>query len=168
MTTELSTDEIVAVFNKPLQWLDNYSVTKVPEFRGAIKVEHFLEYLEGPDRIHFFNWLSTALVPGMKVHVVVPFWSHLQAISDWQLRWPPMAESSFYFLEKKWREQPGHEYSLELGYTSDFDVYSFEYDVVDDFLNKHDQARVFGIQHYLGVVTKLYVTLIRNKPILNE
>lgn len=163
-TLDVTTDEIIAVFNKPNQWLEQYQFNKIPIIRGAVKVENFLEYLDGPDRIHFFNWLSEALAPDMKAHVVVPFWSHLQAVSNWQLRWPPMAESSFYFLEKKWREQPGHEYTLDLSYTCDFDVYSFEYDVVDDFLNKHDQARVFGIQHYLGVVTKLYVTLVQNKP----
>lgn len=125
----------------------------------AAHIENFLEYLDGSARITFMNQLSRVLKPGAKVHITVPYYSHPQAWANWALQWPPMSEHSFLFCSQTWRDQhPGTE---SLGYACDLETLSYEYDMVDDWTTRHDDARAFAIQHYLGVVPRLHITLIQ-------
>lgn len=144
------------LFTDASRWLSEG--TPMPEHIDAdVVIEHFLEYLDGSERILFFNRLSDVTEPGPKIHITVPYYSHPQAFANWALMWPPISEHSFLFLSAPWRaERP---YTQNLGYTCDFDTYSYEYTMVDDWLTRHDDARTFGVRHNLGVVTTLDVTL---------
>lgn len=151
--------EIDFTLNKPgpsiLPWMTQQPVDSYAE--GSI--ENYLEYLDGPERIEFFNRLSELMMDNGKVHITIPYHSHPRSFADWALKWPPISEHSFLFLSKTWREQ--RPYTQNLGYTCDFEMYSYEYEMVDDWTTRHDAARTFGAQHYLGVITRLFVTLAK-------
>lgn len=147
------------VFDHPrARWPDPQTP---PRSVDIVTIERFLEYLPGQQRIVFFNHLDKLLSPGAKVHVAVPYYSHPQAMADWGLCWPPLSEHSWLFLDRAWREMDGHEYTADLGYTSDLVLHQYEYEMVDSWTTRHDNARAFGVQHYLGVVTRVIVTLIK-------
>lgn len=126
---------------------------------GEATIENFLEYLEAPERIEFFNELSDAMAVDSKVHITVPYYSHSQALSNWCIKPPGFTEHSFLFLSKHWRAERPQYYTAP--YQCNFALVNFEYDMVSDWTTRHDFVRSFGVAHYLGTVTRLYVTLIK-------
>lgn len=86
---------------------------------------HFLEHLDGIERVHFVNELYRVLVPGGKVTLVVPHWCSMRAYGDPQHKWPPVSEFWFYYLSAAWRAQNTphlEKANWEHGFACDFEA----------------------------------------------
>lgn len=81
---------------KKWPWADN-SVDEV-------HCSHFVEHLNGDERIHFVNELYRVLKPGCKATIIVPHWASCRAYGDLTHKWPPVSEFWFYYLSKEWRD----------------------------------------------------------------
>jgi hypothetical protein len=68
---------------------------------------HFLEHLTAQERVHFYNELYRVLKAGAKATIITPHWASNRAYGDPTHQWPPVAEMSFYYLKKEWRESSG-------------------------------------------------------------
>ncbi len=156
-TTEQS--EITLVYNDPRAFLDGVHRKIPPESVKEVFISRFLEYLDGPERVDFFNYLYKYLIPGAKVHVTVPYWTHPQAMANPMLKFPPISEHSFLFFSKKWREEQLDHEVKEINF--DLEMVSYEYDMESDWSTRHDSARAFGLRHYLSVATKLHMNLVK-------
>lgn len=86
----------VADLRKPWPWKDG----TVEE----VHCSHFVEHLDGMERVHFVRELYRVLIPGGKATVVVPHWASCRAYGDVTHKWPPVSEMWFYYLSKEWRK----------------------------------------------------------------
>jgi hypothetical protein len=109
------------------------------------------------ERIDFFNRVDKSLTPDGKIHITVPYYSHPQAFADWRIQWPPFSEHSFLFLDAEWRA--ARAWTAGLGYESDLKLINYEYDMVTDLTTRSDDFQSFSVEHYLGIVSRLFVTL---------
>src|SRR5260221_4217822 len=76
-------------------WADN-SVDEVHSF-------HFVEHLDGEQRVHFVNELYRVLKLGCTARIVTPHWASCRAYGDFTHQWPPVSEFWFWYLYKNWR-----------------------------------------------------------------
>lgn len=87
---------IKADLTKKWPWKDS-SVTEA-------NASHFVEHLDGQERIHFANELYRVLIPGGKCQIITPHWASCRAYGDLTHKWPPVSEFWFYYLKKEWRD----------------------------------------------------------------
>lgn len=87
-------DQVVDLL-KPWPWKDS----SVEEAHTS----HFIEHLDGKERIHFANELYRVLIPDGKCQVIVPHWASCRAYGDPSHKWPPVSEFWFYYLSREWR-----------------------------------------------------------------
>lgn len=152
-------DKIILVLNNPHDWQVASFWNARQETVSECFITRFLEFLSGPERIEIFNRLYVKLKPGAKIHLEVPYYSHPQAFSHPLLAWPPLSEFSFLYLSRKWRDEiPEHNVD---GMTCDFEIVNYEYDMEAGWSTRHDGARSFALQHYLGIATKLVINLMK-------
>lgn len=91
-----------------------YDSTSVDE----VYTSHFVEHLDGLERVAFFNEVCRVLKVGAQCRVIVPNWSHERAYGDPTHKFPPMCSFSFLYLNKAWRDVN----APHSGYTCDFDA----------------------------------------------
>jgi len=115
---------------------------------------HFVEHLDGTERISFFNELYRVLKPGAKALIITPEWSHACAYGDPTHKWPPMSSWYALYLNKDWRT--GN--APHVDYTCDFDwVHGASW---DEWLSvKNDEMKQFAMQHYTNSIRDLHITL---------
>lgn len=65
---------------------------------------HFLEHLTAQERVHFYNELYRVMKKGAKATIITPHWASNRAYGDPTHQWPPVAEMSFFYLKKEWRD----------------------------------------------------------------
>jgi len=101
--------DVVADLTKPWPWEDG----TVDEIHAS----HFLEHLDGPERVHFANEAYRVLKPGAKCVIVCPHWASCRAYGDVTHKWPPVSEFWPFYLDREWRavNAPHND-----GYTCDF------------------------------------------------
>jgi len=121
---------------------------------------HFVEHLDGTERISFFNELYRVLAPGANVVVITPNWSHSCAYGDPTHKWPPMSGWWPLYLQKSWRDQN----APHVGFTCDFDwIIAGGW---DERLNpRNDEYKAFAMNNYLDSMRDLIVTLTRRKEL---
>lgn len=140
--------DVVADLRQPWPWTDA-SVDEV------ISV-HFLEHLEGKERVHFFNELYRVLKPGAKAQIVVPHWANACAYGDPTHKWPPVSEWAVLYLLKSWRDVN----APHVGYVCDFDyVTGFSFD--ERVLSWNDERRMFALNHHLNGSRDLHINLTK-------
>ena len=134
---------------------------------GEVKSSHFLEHLDGGERIHLFNELYRILTPEIKNSIgevlcppgkaqfVVPYYSSMRSIQDPTHKWPPLCEASFLYFNKQWRETNKLDhYNIE----ADFNFsYGHAWDIV--WGQKNSETRQFANMHYNNVISDLVVNL---------
>jgi len=67
------------------------------------RASHFIEHLDGKQRVHFFNELYRVLKTGASCLVICPHWSHYVAYGDISHAWPAVSEYFFEYLNRDWR-----------------------------------------------------------------
>jgi hypothetical protein len=119
----------------------------------------FLEHLTGMERIHFMEELWRVLIPGGKALIVVPYFSSMRAIQDPTHQWPPLAETSFLYYNRDWRQLNA---LTHYPITCDFD-FVYGYGVSPKFQQKNEETRTFASAHYVNAIEDLYVTLTKKE-----
>jgi hypothetical protein len=122
-----------------------------------------LNRIPGPQRMEFMAELWRVLIPNGKCTVIVPYWASPRAIQDPCSQWPPMAEQSFLYFNKNFREQNKIEFDGNCDY--DF-VYGYTLD--PETSNKSDEVRAHWIKHFVNAVSDLQVTLTKRPKATTE
>jgi len=120
---------------------------------------HFLEHLTGPERIVFMDELWRVMRVGGTALFITPYWSSMRAVQDPTHAWPPIAESSYLYFNKEWREQNGLTHYLG---KCDFD-FAFGYAVSPVWASRNEELRTNAIANYVNSVADLHVTMTRRE-----
>lgn len=119
---------------------------------------HFIEHLDGHERINFFNETYRILKKGARMRLIHPYYKSSRAVQDPTHKFPPIAEESYWYWDKNWREinKLGH----YLGNCDfEFSIYHTFQDV--SFMNKNEETRNFAIRHYFNVIADMIADLIK-------
>lgn len=124
---------------------------------GEVFSSHFLEHLDGPERVRVMDELWRVLVPGAQALIIVPYYSSMRASQDPYHKWPPLSEASFLYFNREWRKANKLDhYPIHC----DFD-FSYGYGLAGDWGSRAQEARDFAVQHYINVVADLHVTMVK-------
>jgi len=140
--------DVIQDLRKPWQW----KADSVDE----VHCSHFLEHLNGAERIHFFNELYRVLRKDAKATIIVPHWSSGRAYGDPTHQWPPVVEFSWYYLDKAWRAANAPHVDLKC----DFAV-TWGYNVAQAWQARSQETQMFGINHYREVAQDMIATAIK-------
>lgn len=138
-----------------------HDLTKFPypfkdETVDVIYSSHFVEHLDGTERIKFFNECHRILKPGGKMRLIHPYYKSVRAIQDPTHKWPPIAENSYFYWDKKWREMNKLDhYPITCDY--EFNIYYIWQDPT--VANKSEDTRNFSIDKYWNIVADMVVDL---------
>lgn len=155
--------EILGVDFHKVKGVDKiHDLTKFPypfkkESIDGIFSSHFIEHLDGPERIKFFDEMYRILKPGAKMRLIHPYYKSSRAIQDPTHKWPPICEESYQYWNKNWRtlNKLGH----YLG-NSNFEIVNMTYSFMDStWLQKSSETTTFAIRHYFNVVADMMVDL---------
>jgi ubiquinone/menaquinone biosynthesis C-methylase UbiE len=117
---------------------------------------HFLEHLDGPERIQFFTEMYRIMKPGGKMTHIHPYYKSVRAIQDPTHKFPPIGENSYLYWDKTWRaaNKLDH-YKMPVDLDFDFNIFYTFQDAL--WANKSEEARNFAINHYFNVVADMIV-----------
>lgn len=122
-----------------------------------VNCSHFLEHLDGAERIVFMNELYRVMKPGACALIITPYWSWVGAIQDPTHKWPPIAEQSYLYFNAAQRESMGLQH---YGIHCDFDI-EYAGRLMPDVAKRPSHEQVFAKNHNLNSVLELHTTLIR-------
>ena len=118
---------------------------------------HFVEHLDSGERIHFVNELYRVLVPGGRATLVTPHWSSTRAYGDLTHKWPPVSESWYPHLDRRWRQENAPH---EDAYTCDFE-HRFDYGISNALATRPSAEQHFAILNYKDAAQDLIAHLLR-------
>lgn len=101
--------------------------------------------------------LWRVLIPEGKVTIIVPYWSSMRSVQDFTHEWPPVAESSFLYFNKTWREQNKIDHYL---CKCDFD-FGYGYIADPETAGRNTESQSFWIKHYTNAISDLQVVLTK-------
>lgn len=121
-----------------------------------VSTSHFLEHLDGPQRIQFFGEMYRILKPGGKMTHVHPYYKSIRAIQDPTHKFPPIGENSYLYWDKNWRiaNKLDH-YKMSPEVDFEFSIFYTFQDPI--WAMKSEEARNFAINHYFNVVADMIV-----------
>ena len=121
---------------------------------------HFIEHLDGFERRKFMEEIWRILTPYGKVKFVHPYYKSVRAIQDYSHKFPPIAENSYFYWNRKWiTDNKLEHYNIKC----DFEVKNIFYIWQDGaWANKAEEARNFAIDKYWNVVADMVVELEKN------
>lgn len=141
---------------------DFYKAWNNPEFVAwpwedgsvsEVHCSHFIEHLEWPERVHFFNELYRVLQKDGTCQLILPHWNSERYYGD-PTHKSPFSEMAFYYLSKEWRK--GN--APHVGYTCDFEC-TWGWGVRQDLQQRNQEYQQFALQNYRGAATDLISTL---------
>ena len=141
-------DFIMDIRKTPWPWADE----SVDEAHAS----HFVEHLDGSERVKFFNELYRVMKKGAQVMIVVPDWSNDCAYGDPTHKFPPMSRWSFLYLNKGWRDQN----APHSGYDCNFEG-PIGGNLEQWVTLKSEEAKIFNSQHYINALRELVCTLTK-------
>ena len=122
----------------------------------AIHSSHFVEHLDGFERMKFFDECHRILKKGGKMKVIHPYYKSVRAIQDPTHKFPPIGETSYLYWDKKWREANKLDhYPIKCDF--EFNIYYTWQDAT--IANKNEETRNFSIDKYWNIVADLIVDL---------
>lgn len=123
----------------------------------AIYASHFFEHIPQNLRFQFMDECYRLLVPGGKMAIICPYYSSVRAVQDPTHQWPPIAEWTFLYFNKGWREQNKLDhYPVKC----DFD-FTYGYAFYPQWAGRSEEQRQFAIQHHINVVSDIHVELTK-------
>lgn len=122
-----------------------------------VHCSHFLEHLDGPERIAFMEELYRVLKPGAKALFITPYWTWVGAIQDPTHKWPPIAEQSYFYFNAEARRRLNVEhYAIRC----DFDL-AFDGVLAPEIRSLGPNEQAFAKKHYFNAVLELHAQLTR-------
>jgi len=122
-----------------------------------IHCSHFFEHLTGAERMVFMNEAYRVLKPEGKMAIITPHWTSVRSVQDPTHQWPPVAENTYLYFNKKWREDNK---LTHYPITCDFD-FGYGYSMDGEIQVRNQEFQMFALKHYNNAVMDLHVTLIR-------
>lgn len=124
-----------------------------------IHCSHFLEHLDGTERLHFFNELYRVLKKGATARIICPHWSHERAYGDPTHKWPPVCSWTFFYLDRGWRDVN----APHAGYNCDFSyVIAGAHDPNDAWVAfRNIETKTVLMARNINVTTDLIATLTK-------
>ena len=124
----------------------------------ALYACHFVEHLDGAERMKFMDECYRILKPGGKMRLIHPYYKSVRAVQDPTHKWPPISENSYFYWDKKWRElNKLDHYPIKCDY--EFNIYYLWQD--SSVVNRSEETRTFWIDKYWNVVADMVVDLIK-------
>lgn len=126
---------------------------------SEIHTSHFVEHLNGPERIHFVNEAHRVLEKDGKLTIIVPHWASCRAYGDLTHQWPPVSEFWFYYLDKNWRatNAPHND-----AYTCDFAA-TWGYSMHQRLMGRNQEFQQFAFDHFKEAAQDIHATLTARK-----
>jgi len=118
---------------------------------------HFFEHLTGAERVPFMEELYRVLKPGATARMITPYWTNMAAVQDPTHQWPPVAEASYLYFNKAWRDQCGLQH---YGIGCDFDL-DFAFQLAPELQQRSQQEKQFAARFYVNAINELTATLRR-------
>lgn len=135
-----------------------FETSSVDEARAS----HYLEHLDGAQRIDFMNELWRILKPGAGCLITTPYaWNnralgdptHKSMICDW----------TYYYFNKAWREANKLTHGPYAAIVADFDT-SFPWQGLDPFIAQRDaNAQQWMATHYVNAISDLTALVVAKK-----
>ena len=141
-----------------------FDLTKAPypfkdnSIDGAFS-NHFVEHLDGIERITFFNEMYRILKTGARMRHIHPHYRSVRAVQDPTHKWPPIAPESYYYWDKNFREinKLGH----YLG-NCDFEIMVYNSGFTDNsWATKVKEQQDFAVKHYNDVIPDLVADMVK-------
>jgi SAM-dependent methyltransferase len=154
--------KVIGIDNQKVDGVDKvFDLTSFPypfkddSIDGAFS-SHFVEHLDGEQRIKFFNEMYRILKKGGKMRHIHPYYKSERAVQDPTHKFPPICETSYLYWDKNWREQNklGH----YLG-NCDFEFWIYYTFMDNAWMTKNEETRNYAIRHYFNVVADMIVDL---------
>lgn len=135
-----------------------FADSSVDEARSS----HYLEHLDGQERIKFFNELHRILKPGAGCLITTPYGFNERALGD-PTHKSLIVEWTYFYFNKKWREDNKLTHGPYASITCDFD-YQFVGQALDPFvaLRSHE-TRGWMTRHLVNAVADLTTLVIARK-----
>lgn len=122
----------------------------------AIYTCHFIEHLDGTERMKFFDECYRILKPNGIMRHVHPYYKSVRAVQDPTHKWPPISENSYLYWDKKWREANKLDhYPIKCDY--EFSIYYLWQDPT--IANKNEETRTFSVDKYWNIVADMLVDM---------
>lgn len=122
-----------------------------------VQAVHFLEHLDGYERMAFMNELWRVMKPDATATIITPYGQNARMFQDPTHKWPPVVESSYLYFNRKWREDNELDhYPL----TCNFD-FSYGYQIDNPWASRSTEAKDFALKHYFNVAADLHVILTK-------
>jgi len=150
----------VDVVSDALTYLKTLEDNSVEEMFAS----HFLEHLNGEDRVLFMNEAWRVLQDKAKFTIVCPHWSHERAYGDPTHKWPPVNSWTFYYMNKGWRDVN----APHCGYTCDFDFgVAGSFDPNDSYVaNRNIETKMIFMSRNINVTTDIIATLNKKAAVI--
>jgi len=151
--------DVVTDLTKPWPWQDD----TVEE----VHCSHFLEHLDGPERIFFANELYRVLKKGASATIIAPHCFSERAYGDMTHKWPPVAGFWCYYLSREWRvgknglnaQAPHDDFEFNpKGYKCDFDA-TWGYSTHPALHTRNAEFQQFAIQFYKEAIQDIIMNL---------
>lgn len=120
---------------------------------------HFFEHIPGLQRPAFMEECYRIMKTGSKLQIITPHWSSARSVQDFSHAWPPVAESSFLYFNKNWREANKLTHGL-YDIKADFN-FTYGYSIDQDVSSRNQEYQSFAAKHYNNALMDVYVTLIK-------
>jgi len=148
-------DVVCHLGGNPWPWAD--------ESVSEIHCSHFLEHLDARERVWFWNELYRVLKPKCGGKVITPYWASARAYGDPTHKWPPVAEWSYYYLNKDWRKLNAPHCDSEFvawGFNCDFDAIG-GYGMHQAILTRTPEYQNYAIQWYKEAAQDLHMNITK-------
>ena len=144
-------DHVIDLRKTPWPWPD--------ESVSEAHASHFVEHLDGPERVVFFNELYRVLRWEAQCHVICPYWAHDRAYGDPTHKWPPISGWLTLYLNKAWRDVN----APHCGYTCDFDCPTTAFAWDGWLATRNDEVKTFAMQRYVNSLADIIFHLVKPK-----
>jgi SAM-dependent methyltransferase len=122
---------------------------------------HFLEHVDGPARIPFFQELYRILKPGATAQFITPSADSNRAIQDPTHKFPPVVPEFYQlYLNKDWREANKLTHGM-YATPCHFLVQQVNVGLVPELISRNDAYRADAMRHFRNATVDLYVTIVK-------
>ena len=108
--------------------------------------------------ILFMDEVYRILKPKGTIKVIAPYYSSIRCWQDPTHR-RPISDATFLYFNKGWRDANRLDH---YGIKSDFD-FTYGYDISQVWASKHEEAKNYGIMHYINVINDIHVVMTKKE-----